>query len=193
VTAPALDRLGAAWAVPSPEDVRAAVRDRAALDRVLCAVRPLVLAYCRTRATRLDAEDITQDVLVALCSALPSYRETTGNPFIAFVYGIARHKIADAYRAASRRHAESVAEVPEWPSTDDGPEQHTLRREQSERLTAVLGLLPPRQREVLTLRKYLGFSVTEVAELLGSNPNAVRVYQSRAILRARAMIKETYR
>lgn len=187
-----LNRPGSVRAVlPSPDEVRAAVRDRAALERVLCAVRPLVLSYCRTRVAGLGpvtAEDVAQDVLIAVCTALPTYRPH--RPFLAFVYGIARNKVADAYRAAARRPVEPVAEVPEWPSLDDSPERRAIRREESEQLAALLRQVSPRQREVLLLRQGLGFSADEVAELLGSSPNTVRVCQARALSRLRATLRK---
>ena len=42
---------------------------------------------------------------------------------LAFVYGIAAHKVADAHRAAARNRSEPVADVPDEPETDAGPEQ----------------------------------------------------------------------
>ena len=38
---------------------------------------------------------------MAVMTALPSYRRDS-RPFLAFVYGIAAHKVIDAHRAAAR-------------------------------------------------------------------------------------------
>src|SRR5271170_4515043 len=80
--------------------------DRVALGEVLETIRPIVVRYCRARVglmerSGLSAEDVAQEVCLAAVMALPRYRDR-GRPFLAFVYGIAAHKVADAYRAAGR-------------------------------------------------------------------------------------------
>ena len=87
------------------ESVAAAVEgDPQAVERLLAAIRPLVVRYCRARVGRQErsfasADDVAQEVCLAVLTALPSYRDQ-GRPFLAFVYGIAQHKVADAHRAA---------------------------------------------------------------------------------------------
>ena len=49
----------------------------------------------------LSADDVAQEVCLAAITALPRYKDQ-GRPFLAFVYGIAAHKVADAHRAAGR-------------------------------------------------------------------------------------------
>ena len=80
--------------------------DRDALREVLETIRPIVVRYCRARVgtverSGLSADDVAQEVCLAAVMALPRYRDR-GRPFLAFVYGIAAHKVADAYRAAGR-------------------------------------------------------------------------------------------
>lgn len=57
--------------------------------------------------------------------ALPRYQDQ-GRPFLAFVYGIAAHKVADAHRAAARNRAEPTDSVPERYSLESGPEQMAI-------------------------------------------------------------------
>src|SRR3954454_19138942 len=85
---------------------RAAAGDPAAVEELLVGVRPGLVRYCRARLGRVGggyatADDVAQEVCLALLSALPKYREQ-GRPFTAFVYGIAAHKVADAQRSAVR-------------------------------------------------------------------------------------------
>ena len=74
-------------------------------------IRPRVLRYCRahvgSQETSASAEDVAQEVCLAVLTALPSYCDQ-GRSFIAFVYGIAAHKVADAHRASARTRAEPV-------------------------------------------------------------------------------------
>ena len=99
-------------------------RDPVATQRVLESIRPIVLRYCRARIGRLDrsfasADDVVQEVCLSVISALPSYRDQ-GQPFLAFVYGIAQHKVADAHRAAARN--KSLPVPPGDPALDQAVE-----------------------------------------------------------------------
>lgn len=175
------------------ELVAAAVRrDPAATQRVLAAVRPFVLRYCRGRLGRLDqsfasADDVAQEVCLALVSALPGYRES-GQPFLAFVYGVAQHKVADAYRAVARDRSLPLAEVPDRPETAAGPEQRVLQEELKTRIDGLLATLTDDQREIVVLRVMAGLSSEETADAVGSSPGAVRVAQHRALARLRKLV-----
>ena len=166
--------------------------DRGALREVLEIVRPIVVRYCRARLgtaerSGLSADDVAQEVCLAAITALPRYREQ-GKPFLAFVYGIAAHKVADAHRALSRYRAEPTDELPQRASFESGPEQLALDAESSARMTALLQVLPEKQREILILRVVVGLSAEETAEAVGSSPGAVRVAQHRALTRLREEI-----
>jgi RNA polymerase sigma-70 factor (ECF subfamily) len=163
--------------------------DRQAIERLLAFIRPLVVRYCRARVGRQErsfasADDVAQEVCLAVLTALPSYRDQ-GRPFLAFVYGIAAHKVADAHRSAARNRSEPVPEVPDAPETDAGPEQRAMHGELSERMAQLLRILPDKQREILLLRVVVGLSAEETAEAVGSTPGAVRVAQHRALARLR--------
>jgi RNA polymerase sigma-70 factor (ECF subfamily) len=172
------------------ESVAAAVEgDPQAVERLLSAIRPLVVRYCRARVGRQErsfasADDVAQEVCLAVLTALPSYRDQ-GRPFLAFVYGIAQHKVADAHRAAARNRAEPVAEIPDEIEGDIGPEQHALQGELNERMAQLLRVLPDKQREIVVLRVVVGLSAEETAEAVDSTPGAVRVAQHRALARLR--------
>lgn len=172
------------------ESVAAAVEgEPQAVERLLAAIRPLVVRYCRARVGRQErsfasADDVAQEVCLAVLTALPTYRDQ-GRPFLAFVYGIAQHKVADAHRAAARNKAEPVAEVPDDVEGDVGPEQHALQGELNKRMTKLLEILPEKQREIVVLRVVVGLSAEEAAEAVGSTPGAVRVAQHRALARLR--------
>ncbi|MFD1149607.1 sigma-70 family RNA polymerase sigma factor [Saccharothrix hoggarensis] len=179
------------------DGVRAAVAgDRDAIAAVLAAVRPLVVRYCRARVGRQEralasADDVAQEVCVAVLTALPTYRDH-GRPFLAFVYGIAAHKVADAHRAASRNRAEPVPEVPDGPDDDLGPESHALRVEQARKVGELLRVLPDKQREILVLRVVVGLSAERTAVAVGTTPGAVRVAQHRALTRLRKEVERAF-
>jgi RNA polymerase sigma-70 factor, ECF subfamily len=173
--------------------VAAAVEgDREAISGVLRWIRPLVVRYCRTRVSGQEkvfasVEDVAQEVCLAVLTALPSYRDQ-GRPFLAFVYGIAAHKVADAHRTAARNRAEPVAELPDGSEPEDGPEEQLLRGELTEQVARLLDLLPSKQRDILILRIVVGLSTETTAAAVGSTPGAVRVAQHRALNRLRTVL-----
>ncbi|MEV0670888.1 sigma-70 family RNA polymerase sigma factor [Mycobacterium sp. NPDC050441] len=171
--------------------------DRNALSEVLEIIRPIVVRYVRARVgaterSGLSADDVAQEVCLAAITALPRYKDQ-GRPFLAFVYGIAAHKVADAHRAAARNRAEPTEVVPERFSLDAGPEQSALDTESSERMARLLSVLPEKQREILILRVVVGMSAEETAEAVGSTAGAVRVAQHRALARLKNEIMATGR
>jgi RNA polymerase sigma-70 factor (ECF subfamily) len=158
-----------------------AVRD------LLGQVRPAVLRYALARLGRRDvAEDVTQEVCLAVLTALPRYADT-GRPFRSFVFGIAAHKVADAHRAAYRDRAMPTESLPDEPDDVPGPEEQAIRGEDARRALALLGHLAAEQRELLLLRVAAGLSAEETGEVLGMSAGAVRVAQHRALSRLRTL------
>lgn len=165
---------------------------RDALREVVETIRPVVVRYVRARVgtaerSGLSADDVAQEVCLAAIQALPRYRDQ-GRPFMAFVYGIASHKVADAHRAAARNRSDPTDAVPERYSLESGPEQRVIQSDSAARMNTLLAILPEKQREILTLRIVVGLSAEETADAVGSTPGAVRVAQHRALARLKSEI-----
>lgn len=165
----------------------------AAVDSLLRQIRPMVLRYCRARLGRMSghylaADDVAQEVCIALLSALPRYRDM-GRPFASFVFGIASHKVADAMRS-SRRLAIPTEDLPDEPDDRPGPEESAVARLEAERVRGLLARLPAAQCELLQLRVLAGLTAQETGNALGMTAGAVRVAQHRALTRLRAIAVE---
>ena len=166
--------------------------DERAREQLLTEIHPMVLRYCRGRLGRQEtvigsADDVAQEICMAVVNALAGYT-VKGLSFRAFVYGIAAHKVTDAFRAIGRNRTEPMAELPDAPVAHDDPEQMALAGELAQRLGGLLHQLTPRQRDVLILRVAVGLSAEETALAVGSTPGAVRVTQHRALNRLRGVI-----
>src|ERR1700712_1376140 len=175
--------------------VQAVAGDREALGKVLGIIRPIIVRYCRARIgsaerSGLSADDVAQEVCLAAITALPRYKDQ-GRPFLAFVYGIAAHKVADAHRAQGRNRADATDTLPDRPSLEAGPEQMAMDSDAAERMNKLLAILPEKQREILVLRVVVGMSAEETAEAVGSTAGAVRVAQHRALARLKSEIIAT--
>ena len=166
-----------------------------AIEALLEQIRPMVVRYCRARLGQITghyhiADDVAQEVLIAVLSALPRYRDM-GRPFASFVFGIASHKVADAMRNAARL-AIPTEDLPDGPDHRPGPEETVVAYIEAERARALLARLPLHQRELLVLRVVSGMSAEETGHALGMSPGAVRVAQHRALARLRAIAREEW-
>jgi RNA polymerase sigma-70 factor, ECF subfamily len=174
----------------------AALGQPAAIDSLIRQIRPMVVRYCRSRLGNVAsqhqaAEDVAQEVCIAVLTALPRYQDL-GRPFASFVFGIASHKVADARRSAARL-AIPTQDLPDCPDDQPGPEESVVASLEAQRARALLARLPVHQRELLVLRVLTGLSAEETGAALGMSAGAVRVAQHRALLRLRAIaVEECY-
>jgi RNA polymerase sigma-70 factor, ECF subfamily len=166
------------------------------VESLIRQIRPMVVRYCMARLGNLAAhchlaEDVAQEVCIAVLNALPRYRDM-GRPFASFVFGIASHKVADARRSAARL-AIPTDDLPDCPDDQPGPEEAAVASLEAQRARALLARLPAHQRELLVLRVLTGLSAEETGVALGMSAGAVRVAQHRALVRLRAIaVEERY-
>lgn len=174
--------------------------DGRALERLLACIGGELTAYCVRRLGQrgdrlLGVEDVVQEILTAVALALPRYEPGRGR-FRSFVYGIAQHKINDAFRTEQRDRrivATSFDTGAVAEPADPGPDPVELaqRREQAEQAKALLAMLPERQQLILFMRLVQRQTADEVGALLVMSPGAVRVTQHRALMTLRRKITDS--
>lgn len=164
-----------------------------ATAELMAIINPMIVRYVRTRAYGPDhrgvsGEDIAQEIMISVLSSMDDFR-WKGKPFMAYVYGIASHKIIDNHRANQRNRSEPVSELPE---TTDGvsPEDEALLQSLSGQLRNLLEQIPEKQAEVIRLRIIVGLSSEETAQAIGSTPGAVRVAQHRGLNALRRLVEK---
>jgi RNA polymerase sigma-70 factor (sigma-E family) len=146
---------------------------------------PAVLRFAAVlTGDRAMAEDVVQEVLLR---AYPRWRhiERMDRP-----ESYVRKMVLNEFLSWRRR---SWRVSPAGPGTDfdvePGPD-HAVGHAEREALVRELAKLPRRQRAVLVLRFYEGFSETEIAGMLGCRPATVRGYSSRALAGLRTALGE---
>jgi RNA polymerase sigma-70 factor, ECF subfamily len=129
----------------------------------------------RFAVSEADAEDITQEVFVALARQLPEFR---GDSSLAtYIYRIALN-LGMKHREKTRSHTQkdlTLAENAPWmiaPSVD--PEYYAEKRELAERVDAALSHLSEDQREAVLLHSLHGLTYLECAEVLGVPEGTVK-------------------
>lgn len=117
-----------------------------------------------------DVEDILQDTWLAAPRAIANF-DGKNATLKTFLFSLARRKIADYWR----KH--KAAE--ELPETVAGSDSHQERME----LAEALAHMPEQERQVLILRYSEGFSVSEIADIMG------RTYKGTESLLSRARVR----
>lgn len=165
--------------------------DRRAMGAILRIIHPQVLRYARARiggGKSPTPEDVAQEVCLAVTTSIGSFVDK-GKPFMAFVYGIAFNKVADAHRAMSRDKSHPTEELPDDVDGQCTPEEVALTLDGSNRVRQLLDSLSEKARDILILRVFVGLSAEETAAAVGSTPGAVRVAQHRALASLRAQVE----
>jgi RNA polymerase sigma-70 factor (ECF subfamily) len=164
-------------------------QDPAAFAPLYQAYLNSVYRYCYRRlASREAAEDATSLIFERALRSLPTFR---GASFRAWLFSIAHNTITDAYRrqgTASRLMSVRLAEAAEVSDPGPAPEQAALLADEQRLLSTALALLPTEQRQVIELR-LSGIPSTEVAQILGRSPQAIRALQLRATRRLQVILR----
>jgi RNA polymerase sigma factor (sigma-70 family) len=144
-------------------------------ESFLEANKTMVFQYLLAAVGRDSADDVFQETFLAALRAYP--RCTEADRLDRWVLRIASRKAIDNHRRAARRPIPVAAlpELPGHPAPDAGA------------AVAALAELPQRQRDAITYRHVLGFTVAETAELMRCSPETVRAnaYQGMKRLKGR--------
>jgi RNA polymerase sigma-70 factor (ECF subfamily) len=134
-----------------------------------------------------DAEDATQDAMLAVLTSLHRYTPRPGASFAAWVAAIA---VNTARRRFRRRRPELTAtgELPDLPAEASDPAGDLDRARQRRALLVALAELPGREREIVSLRYGADLDASEIAVAIGAQPAAVRKTLERARTRLGARI-----
>jgi RNA polymerase sigma-70 factor (ECF subfamily) len=128
-------------------------------------------AYAVTARADL-ADDAAQDAFVSAIRSLAAFDRS--RPFAPWIAKIAVNRARDLLRAERRRNLASF----------DGTTEAPARADLSGLLSAVAAL-PRDQREAVVLHHVLGFSLKEVAEIVGSPEGTVSSRLGRGVAQVR--------
>ena len=148
-------------------------------DRAL----PEVYGYLKLRCGDYAlAEDLTAETFLAACDAVD--RAKVGDVTVAWLIGIARHKLVDHWRRAAR-HERRLRAVAGQTEPAEDPWDAQVDAASIERVLMSLSAV---NRLALTLRYLDGLPVAEVAALLGRTVAAT----DQVLARARAQFRRQY-
>lgn len=130
---------------------------------------------------RYVADDLVQQTFLQLHRARHDFHE--GAPFRPWIYTIALNLKRSYFRKVSRRHEGVLGTEPA--SIDGDPDELMAAREMREAVAE----LPSKQRRVVELFWFEGFSFPEIAHVVGSTHGAVKVRAHRAYKSIRMVLE----
>ena len=138
-------------------------------------------------ASAAVAEDLVQDIYVAIWRALPAFR---GEALLrTFVARIATNRAITHVARATRRPT-SVELSDDIAAPGDNPESQAIALDRSARLASAVRALPLAYRQAATLALE-GLTPREIADVLGISTNAAAIRMSRAKEWLRARMGDT--
>ncbi len=174
-------------AEPADADLveRARDGDRDAFEAIYCRYQAIVYRFARSMTGSVTlAEDVTQEVFVALMRDLARY-DPQRACLSTYLYGVARN----VTRARLRREPRSVNLDDAFsngsePSSLDDPSAALTRSQDLIRLRKAIVSLPSRYREVIVLCALHELSYTDAAAVIGMPVSTVRsrLHRGRALL-----------
>ena len=149
----------------------------------LAAMRPKLHRYCaRMTGSVIDGEDVVQEAIVKAIEAFPG--ETAIDNVEAWVFRIAHNSALDLLRRRARQEL-WISETPleDIPDPDIGAEH---RLAMAANLRTFMQLLPA-QRAAVILMDVLGYSLQEIAVVLGASVASVKASLHRGRTRLREL------
>jgi RNA polymerase sigma-70 factor (ECF subfamily) len=132
--------------------------------------------YARTGSVQ-DAQDLTSQTFLAALESIGTYRRR--GSFGGWLFGIARHKLADHYR--QRRIDVSLDDVEWLHHPDPSPEDVAETRLQLARVSRALQSLDGQQAEAVALRVFGELAAAEVGQVMGKTESAVKMLVHRGL------------
>lgn len=146
--------------------IKASCSDPAAFNRLyLSYIRPIYRYIFSKVSETKETEDLTAQVFLEALEGLPRYRHN--GHFAAWLFSIARHKVADHFRS---QRSEQTIEVAYGESNRRGDPLSTLiQTEEAQRMSALIHKLDEQDQELLRLRFVAELSFGEIARLINTN------------------------
>ncbi|MCG3136246.1 MAG: ECF RNA polymerase sigma factor SigW [Phycisphaerae bacterium] len=151
--------------------------------------------FYRLCRSRVDAEDLVQELFVRLVKCLHDYKHQ--DQFEAFLFRIATNLYRDHLRRQRRRStiqrdepiSQQVEEMAEESVTVMQPDGNLLQQEQAQQLEAALHTLPGAEREVIILRHYSELSFQEIADIMQTPLGTALARAHRGLTKLRALLE----
>jgi RNA polymerase sigma-70 factor, ECF subfamily len=151
--------------------LRGLAGDGAAHCQLLAALAQLLRGYHRRRLGHdaADTEDLVQESLIAVHERRHTY--DPAQPFTAWAYAVARHKLIDHLRRQRVRTTLPLDDFEDLFVASDDREARDATRD----VASLLAQLPPAQSAAIRLTRIEGYSIEEAAASTGQSAASIKV------------------
>lgn len=160
-------------------------KENHAFGKLYSHYHPKIRSFFLKRAQPQHADDLASDVFVKALTYLSSF-QWQGVPFSFWLYKISRNVLVDHYKSQSRVFV-SIEDIP--PRASEGhAEDLAISHEQTDLLQALLRQLPHRERRIVYLKFYEGYTNRVIAKITGLSETNVGTILYRTLQRLRRQI-----
>jgi RNA polymerase sigma-70 factor (ECF subfamily) len=138
------------------------------------------------------AEDLTAQVFLKMLESIRDGKSWHSS-FSGWLYRIAHNLVIDHYRRRDRQPSVNIDDAPPTASDLEDPVETAQMNIDAERLRAAIGRLTDEQSEVVSLRFLEGYSIAEVAAMVGRSEGAIKALQYRAVAALRSLLYDEMR
>lgn len=151
--------------------LRGLAGDAAAHCRLLGELAQILRSYHRRRLgnNSADMEDLVQESLIAVHERRHTYDPS--QPFTAWAYAVARHKLIDYLR---RQRIRATLPLEDFEDLFAAPDDLAARDAKGD-VAALLSQLPAAQSAAIRLTRVEGYSVEEAAANTGQSASSIKV------------------
>ena len=153
-------------------------------DEIYVSYHEKVAAYVRTRITdQYAAEDVVSEVFLKVYQKLESYDESRAS-LSTWIYTITRNTVIDYYKKKKTLNvfADGITEAEEIP--DEIPADDALLED----LANALEKLSERERDLIILHYYKGYTLKQIADMMGMSYINAKVIHAKALSALRRLL-----
>ena len=142
--------------------------------------------------SRVEAEDVLQEVFLQIWQRAANFDESRGRGFT-WMVTLARSRAIDRLRALQSRQRADDTALRDGPEQVGDASQDAYHAEQREIVRAALAEIPEEQRRALLLAYFEGLTQSEIAARLGQPLGTVKTRMRSGMLKLRELLGEKMR
>ena len=139
--------------------------------------------------SRVEAEDVLQEVFLQIWQRAANFDETRGRAFT-WMVTLARSRAIDRLRSLQSRQRADDTALRDAPETVGDASVDAYQAEQREIVRAALAEIPEEQRRALLLAYFEGLTQSEIAERLGQPLGTVKTRMRSGMSKLRDLLGE---
>ena len=149
---------------------------------------PHIRRYFAVKLNKADlVDDLTSTTFEKAITNIQKF-EWQGYPFSAWLYRIASNTLTDYFRKSGRNNTVGMPEYVQIESKDRSPEEQTEIDFHTKELESVIQDLPARDRKILLMKFYDGYTNKTISEKVGISESNVGTIVHRALHKLRSML-----